>query len=87
MLKERQDKYLEDLVMKYELQQQQGRYVKAPRYLCEANKTYADRRYREDAVEKTVEMIQADTIDQSTRSVQIEKQVTQDRPTHHKLSK
>ena len=50
MLKERQDKYLEELVMKHELQQQEGRYVKAPRYLYAASKAYADRRYREDAV-------------------------------------
>ena len=87
MLRERQDKYLEELAMKHELQQQEGRYVKTPRYLHAASKAYADRRYREDAVEKAVEMMQAGTIDQSTRSVRIEQQVTQDWPTCRKLSK
>ena len=43
---------------RHELQQQEGRYVKAPRYLYAASKAYADRRYREDAVEKAVEMMQ-----------------------------
>jgi hypothetical protein len=87
MLKERQDKYLEELAMKHELQQQEGRYVKAPRYLHAASKEYANRRYREDAVETAVEMMQAGTIDQSARSVRIEQQVTQDWPTRRKLSK
>ena len=86
MLRVRQDKYLEELAMKHELQQQEGRYVKAPRYLHAGSKTYADRRYREDAVEKAVEMMQAGTIDQSTRSVQIEQQITQDWQTRRKLS-
>ena len=87
MLKERQDMYLEELAMKHELQQQEGRYVKAPRYLHAASKAYADHRYREDAVEKAVEMMQAGTIDQSSRSVQIEQQITQDWQTRRKLSK
>ena len=87
MIRERQDKYLEELSMKYELQQQEGRYVKAPRYLHAASKAYADRHYREDAVEKAVEMMQTGTIDQSSRSVQIEQQITQDWQTRRKLSK
>ena len=73
--------------MKYELQQQEGRYVKAPRYLHAASKAYADRHYREDAVEKAVEMMQTGTIDQSSRSVQIEQQITQDWQTRRKMSK
>jgi hypothetical protein len=59
MLKERQDKYLKELVIKHELQQQEGRYVKAPRYLHAASKEYADHRYLKDAAEKAIEMIQA----------------------------
>ena len=70
-----------------ELRQQEGWYVKAPRYLHAASKAYADRRYREDAVKKAVEMMQAGTVVKSARSVQIAKQVTQDRQTRHKLSK
>ena len=58
-----------------------------PRYLHAASKAYADRRYREDAVEKAVEMMQSGTIDQSARSVQIEKQFTQGCPTLRKMSK
>ena len=33
MLRERQAKYLEELVLKHDLQQQEGRYIKAPYYL------------------------------------------------------
>ena len=85
MLKERQDKYLKELVIKHELQQQEGRYVKAPRYLHAASKAYADRRYVEDAAEKAIEMMQAGTV--GARSVQIRRQASQDWQTRRKLSR
>jgi hypothetical protein len=45
MLSESQAIYLQNLALKHDLQQQEGRYVKAPCYLKTADKKEADRRY------------------------------------------
>ena len=73
LIRERQEgKYVEELALKHDLQQQEGRYVKAPRYLQAASKKHVDRRYREDAIEMTVEMV----ISENARYTQIEDQFT-----------
>ena len=51
LLSERQTKYMEELALKHDLQQQEGRYIKAPCYLKAASEKEADRLYRQQAAE------------------------------------
>jgi hypothetical protein len=87
MLRESQEAYLHNLALKHDLQQQEGRYVKAPCYLKTADKKEADRRYRAQAMEMGADMMKAGTIANSARATQIEEQVLQDWKTRHKLSR
>ena len=66
MLSERQAMYLYELALKNDLQQQEGRYVKAPCYLKTVDKREADRRYRAQAMEMVADMMKAGTVADST---------------------
>ena len=88
LIRERQEgKYVEKLALKHDLQQQEGRYVKAPCYLKTVDKREADRRYCAQAMEMAADMMKAGTTADSARATQIEEQVMQDWKTRHKLSK
>ena len=52
-----QEKHLEELALKHDLQQQEGRWIKAPCYLKSDNKKETDQLYRKKAMEMTSEMI------------------------------
>jgi hypothetical protein len=87
MLRDIQRAYLHDLALKHDLQQQEGRYVKAPCYLKTADKKEADRRYLAQAMEMGADLMKAGTLANSKRATQIEEQVMQDWTTRHKLSR
>jgi hypothetical protein len=61
MLSERQTMYMEELALKHELQQQEGRYIKAPSYPMAASENEADRPYRKQATEMAADMMKAGT--------------------------
>jgi hypothetical protein len=75
MLSESQTKCLEELALKQELQQQEGRYIKASSYPKAASEKEADRLYRKQATEMAADMMKAGTIADSARATQIEEQV------------
>jgi hypothetical protein len=87
MLRDIQTAYLHELALKHDLQQQEGRYVKAPCYLKTADKKEADRRYLAQAMEMGADLMKAGTLANSKRATQIEEQVMQDWTTRHKLSR
>jgi hypothetical protein len=87
MLIKRQEKNLEELALKHDLQQQEGRCIKARCYLKTASKKEADQLYPKKAMEMAAEMMKAGTLAESARATQTEEQVTQDWKNRHKLSK
>jgi hypothetical protein len=87
LLRERQAKYLEELALKHDLQQLEGRYIKAPCYLKAASKKEAAQLYRKEAMEMAAEMMKAGTLADSAGATKIEEQVTQDWKNRYKLSK
>ncbi len=59
---------MEELALKHEFQQQEGRYIKVSSYPKAASEKEADRMYRKQATEMAADMMKAGTIADSAHA-------------------